>query len=284
MENIDLRLLQIIIFALVGAVVLILIVLAIYVISANRRERARLEQTYEEAIEEAKLAPRPALQVKGQVLGLVREEEGGPLQVEIDKVKYRSMAEVNDPQLKRQIVGAAMELIQFTGVLGAGAAPPAPPAPPAEKPENWREDLRKGSQSELQRIRTQPSQDTTPPPVSKAPEDVEEQFLNLLTEMGQGASSLEKPTLASSLQQRLTPKLPDSSRPRTFVDDIEDILQRRIQMIPALSGRDLHVRPGAGGSVSFVFEGRAYENLDEVPNLTARQLIKDAIQEWDETT
>jgi hypothetical protein len=55
-------------------------------------------------------------------------------------------------------------------------------------------------------------------------------------------------------------------------------------MIPALAGRDLHVRPGSGGAVLFVFEGREYENLDEVPNLTAQQLIKDAIQEWDETT
>ncbi|HFD38954.1 MAG TPA: hypothetical protein ENJ31_03775 [Anaerolineae bacterium] len=282
MENLDLRLLQFLIFALIGAVVLILIILAIYVIIANRRERERLEKTYEEAIEEAKLAPRPALQVKGQVLALVREEEGAPIQVEIAGDKYKNMAEVRDPNLKRQIIGAAMELIQFTGVLTAGAE--SPPPPPA-RADTWREDMRRDSQSQLQRIQAQPAPGSSPTPSAPpAPQDVEEQFLSLLSEMGQTPSSPEKPTLVKSLQRRLTPKLPDSSRPRTFVDDIEDILQRRILMVPVMIGRDLHVRPGSDGSVRFVFEGREYENLDDVPNLTARQLIKDAIQEWDETT
>lgn len=280
MENLDMRLLQFLIFALIGAVVLILVILTVYVITANRRERERLEKTYEEAIEEAKLAPRPALQVKGQVLALVREEEGAPIQVEIDNVRYENMAEVQDPNLKRQIIGAAMELIQFTGVLAAGAN--VPPSLPS-RPDTWREDLRRDSQGELQRIQTQPAPSSSPPPLPAAPQDMEEQFLSLLSQMGQTPSA-EKPTLTKSLQQRLTPKLPDSGRPRTFVDDIEDILQRRIQMVPAMVGRDLHVRPGSDGSVHFVFERREYEHLDDVPNLTARQLIKDAIQEWDDTT
>jgi hypothetical protein len=34
--------------------------------------------------------------------------------------------------------------------------------------------------------------------------------------------------------------------------------------------------------VRFVFEGREYEELDDVPNMTAQQLIRDAIQEWEE--
>jgi hypothetical protein len=68
------------------------------------------------------------------------------------------------------------------------------------------------------------------------------------------------------------------------VDDIDDIVQRRIPLIPALIGRDLHVRLGPGDSVRFVFDGRAYDSLDNVPNMTARQLIKDAIQEWEETS
>ena len=67
-------------------------------------------------------------------------------------------------------------------------------------------------------------------------------------------------------------------------DRPEDIIQRRVQLIPALVGRDLHVRLDAGGSVRFAFQGQEYENLDELPNMTARQLIRDAIQEWEETT
>jgi hypothetical protein len=47
-------------------------------------------------------------------------------------------------------------------------------------------------------------------------------------------------------------------------------------------GRGLHVRPGSGGEVLFTFEGQEYKKLDDIPNLTARQVIKEAIQEWDE--
>jgi hypothetical protein len=80
----------------------------------------------------------------------------------------------------------------------------------------------------------------------------------------------------------MAPKLPGPEHPRTFVEDIDDILQRRVQLIPALIGRDLQVRLGPGDSVRFVFEGREYEDLDDVPNMTAQQLIRDAIQEWEE--
>jgi hypothetical protein len=66
------------------------------------------------------------------------------------------------------------------------------------------------------------------------------------------------------------------------VDEIEEIVQRRIHTMPALHGRDLHVRLGAGGSVRFAFEGVEYERLEEIPNMTAQQLVQDAIAEWDE--
>jgi hypothetical protein len=55
-------------------------------------------------------------------------------------------------------------------------------------------------------------------------------------------------------------------------------------LVPALVGRGMHVQSGPSGQVIFVFEGQEYENLEDVPNLTARQLIQDAIREWDETT
>jgi hypothetical protein len=72
--------------------------------------------------------------------------------------------------------------------------------------------------------------------------------------------------------------------PRSFVEDIEAIVQRRIQLIPALAQKQLHVEPGPGGEVRFIFEGREYQRLDDIPNLTARDVVRDSIQEWDETT
>jgi hypothetical protein len=140
------------------------------------------------------------------------------------------------------------------------------------------------SRDELEQIHAATGGAEAPTPTPPAPEKVEEQFLSLLAEMGQGPSSPEKPSLLSSIQQRLVPKPQPPDRTRTFVDDIEDIIQRRVRLIPALAGRDLHVRLDAAGLVRFAFQGREYESLDDLPNMTARQLIRDAIQEWEETT
>ena len=271
MEALDLQQLEWLFFALLGLVALILAVLIGYVIIANRRQRDRLAAAYEAD----KLAPRPALQVTGQILSLVRSKVGGPLEVEISGKTYASLADMEDPQLRRQVVGIALELIQFTGVLQQAMTPEL-----QGEPGSWREDLRESSQEELERIHASASGSGSEPAV--APGEVEKEFLSLLTEMGQPAAKAEKPSVAHALRQRRLPKLPKEEDPVSFVDEIEAIVQRKIHTTPALRARDLHVRLGARGSVCFVFEGVEYESLEDMPNLTAQQLVRDAITEWDE--
>lgn len=273
MENLDLQQLKGLFFVLVGLIFLLMVALIVYGVVANRRRRTRLFRAHEAD----KLAPSPARRVVGQILSLVRDEAGGALQIEVGGVRYRRLTDIEDPQVRRQVVGAVWELIQFTGVLGQDAVAPAP----MEGTQSWREDLRKGSKSALERIRATPdaAAEAVSPPT---PEEVEERFLRLLSEMGQAPPALEKPSIVAAVKQRMAPKQVEPERARTFVDDIDDIVQRRVQLVPALLGRDLHVRLGPGDSVCFAFEGREYEGLDQVPNMTARQLIKDAIQEWEE--
>ncbi|MBN1659734.1 MAG: hypothetical protein JXA93_15110 [Anaerolineae bacterium] len=273
MEGLDPRLLELILYLLIGLVILTLIGLALYVVLANRRQRAKLTEAYEEE----RLAPRPTLQLTGQILSLVREQPGGPLLVEVAGHRYRRMTEIQDPQSRRQIVQAATELVHFTGALGRQES--GKPAP-LEKTYRWREDLREESRSELRRGSS--GLDQPPAPVLPR-EDLEAQFLSSLSEMG-AFSPPEKATLVSSIQHRLSPKGMDSETSRTFVDEIEVIVQRKIQLIPALARRDIHVRQTAGGMVRFVFEGHEYESLDDIPNMTVREVIKEAIREWDETT
>ncbi len=272
MGQLDLQQLERLLFVLVGLVAVIVIALIAYLILAGRRVRA---QSASRGLDGESVI-RPSLQVVGQLLSLVRDQAGGPLQVEIDGIRYGSIADVQDPQVKRQIVAAVMELIRFTGVLGQDAIAPAP----LGKTETWREDLRQGSQAELERAHAPAVGEATRPP---APSEVEEQFLNILAELGQTPPKPERPGVVSAVRQRLAPKSVEPEQPRTFVDEIEDIVQRRIQLIPALVGRGLHVRSGPAGKVLFLFEGQEYEGVDDVPNLTARQLIMDAIREWDET-
>lgn len=276
MENLDLQQLEVLFFALIGLIFLIIVGLVIYVVVANRRQQDKIAQAHEVET----LAPRPALRVIGQILSLIRSEAGASVEVEVDGVRYRRLADVEDPQVRRLIVGAAVELIQFTGVLGQESVE----ALSDDGTFSWREDLRAGSVAELEQIRAAPTSQGFQPPSPPAAEEIEEQFLNLLTEMGQTSPPLEKPSIVGALRQRAIPKQTEAESPHMFVDDIDAIIQRRIQLIPALSGRDLHIRLCSADSVRFVFEGREYDDLDQLPNMTARQLIEDAIREWEETT
>ena len=273
MQALDLQQLEGLFYGLLAAILIILALLIGYVIVANRRQRDRMLAAYEAD----KLAPRPVLTVTGQILSLARSDAGGALEVEIDGARYASLAEIEDPQVRRQVVGAALELVQFTGVLGQAAIAPAP----MDATASWREDLRQSSQAELERIHSGAS-GRSEPDVVQAPEEVEEQFLSLLAELGQAPPPPEKPSIAGALRKRRLPRSAEEAGSPTFVSEIEEIVQRRIRLTPVLAGRSLHVRSGDGGTVRFAFEGAEYESLDELPNLTARQLVRDAIAEWDE--
>ena len=275
MEALDLQQLEWLLYGLLGAIGLIVAFLVGYVVLANRRQQKKMTAAYEAE----RLAPLPARRVSGQILSLVRSEAGGALGVEIGGDVYASLAEIEDPQLRRQVVGLALELVQFTGALGEIAAAPAPA--PLDATGSWREDLRESSRTELDRIHTSASGGGNGQRSSQAPDKVEAQFLDLLADLGQ-TQAPEKPSVVGALRRRRLPKKVEEEGSPGFVDEIEAIVQRRLRTEPALAGRNLHVRLGDGGLVRFVFEGAEYESLDEIPNLTAQQLVQDAIAEWDE--
>ncbi len=271
MIELDLQQLRVLFLALLILMLVTLAILVVYLVLAGRRVRRSMwRDQAQEGFDtgEGRASSPPVGQARGQVVLLLREEPGRALQVEVGGARYRRLTEIEDPHLKRQVVEAAMDLVRFTGALGADPIAPAP----VDKTYSWREDLR-------EELRAQGRQT----PLRPASEDVEAQFLNLLSEMGP-APAAEKPTLAAAVKQRWSSKPTRQEESHSVVDEIEAIVQRRLLLIPALTGRDLHVRRSPEGTVLFLFEGHDYERLDDVPNMTAQQLVKDAIKEWDETT
>jgi hypothetical protein len=265
MEGLDVQHLDTLLFVVIGLIFVTLAALIAYVVVASWRRKAEMSRASRS--DEA-----------GPVLALVRESSWAPLEVEIGGKRYRSFAEIEDPQIKRQLVQSAAELLRFTGAVGADVAAPAP----LDKTYSWREDLRESSKGELDRIGDPDTVEEMPR--ETAPQEVEQRFLSLLEDLGRSHAQPPKPTLASSYQHAMRPKLSELDRTPSFVDDIEDIIQRRIQLIPPLQGRGLHIQTGPGGLVRFAFEGQEYESLADLPNLTAQELIRDAIQEWEQTT
>lgn len=271
MGNIALEQLQTLLIVLVVLIFVVLAGLILYIVLSSRQKTRRRRVEYGGTMS----ASSPALAPTGRhPITLTRNASG--LQVDISGVTYRTLTEIKDPEFRRQVILAAMDLVRFTGVLDQAAASPAP----MDRTYRWREDVRQESQGELAQIQTSVSETPVARPVNR--DNIEQEFLDLLSQMGQTPPA-EKPSLMGALERTRRPKLPEE-RPRSFVDDIEDIIQRRIRLIPAFHERELHVRADPGGAVRFDFDGTEYRDLDDIPNMTARQLIADAIKEWEETT
>ncbi len=67
----------------------------------------------------------------------------------------------------------------------------------------------------------------------------------------------------------------------TIADQIEELLQKRLQAEPSLAGRSIHVLAAPDGSAMIEVDGRFYAGVDEVPDAAIRAFIRHVIQEWE---
>ena len=280
MQAIKLGQLELLMFLFVGLTLLVLLGLVIYITTAQRRKREAASRPKSQPTQEkatpSEIDPNPSFTDIHPALSLFRDPEGGSIRVEIDGGVYSTMADVADPDLKRKIVGLALELIQFVGVLKA--QPPS--LAPMDKTATWREDLRAGSQAAKAQAQSALAVD----PKSTSPgaaSELEERFLAYLAEMGQSPQSVQKPSMIRSIQQSLQPKPKLSEGAHGFVQDIEEIVQGQLRATPTLLPGGLHVQTGLDKRVAFVFEGQEYASVDEIPNRTAQEVIRHAIREWE---
>lgn len=79
--------------------------------------------------------------------------------------------------------------------------------------------------------------------------------------------------------QRPAEKLP-SALP-TIADQIEELLQKRLQGEPTLAGRSIHMLAAPDGSAMVEVDGHFYAGVDEVPDAAIRTFIRHTIQEWE---
>lgn len=284
MQAIKLGQLELLMFLFIGLTLLVLLGLAIYISTAQRRKRQAALQPRPQPAQATKPdteTPLPSSYTRVQPsLSLFHDPEGGGIRVEIDGVVYSTMADVADPDLKRKIVGLAMELIQFVGVLKAQQ----PSLVSMDKTQTWREDLRSGSQAakaQAESTRIAPAQASPEPRVAP---DVEERFLTELAGGGQGQPAVQKPSMMRSIQRSLRPKPIPSEGTQGFVEDIEEIVQERVRETAGLFPGGLHVQTGLDKRVVFVFDGQEYASVDEIPSQLAQDVIRTAIREWEART
>ena len=98
------------------------------------------------------------------------------------------------------------------------------------------------------------------------------------------ATSVEEapPTEEDFLEElAVVDRPPEKPTLRSFVDQIDDVLQLKLREAHISVEGGVHVKEGPGGDLEFIVGYRVYESLDQVPDADVRNLIRAAVQEWD---
>jgi len=219
-----------------------------------------------------------------EVLRLLRDRDTGALIVEVKGEKYRALREIKDERIGRQVLQAAANLVHFTGVIQAhdrartsqpsslsAAEPTATDSPPA--------------------LSTVALEEAPPVPRTPAPPSVEREFLQSLV---QQRLPKEEETRKASLSpieffrrsfsaRRRARVQGDIPSPLSFVEEIEEILQRFLRTYPSFIGKEVHVGTAQGGGIRIQVENEFYDAPDDIPDPEIRGILKAAIQEWEKS-
>lgn len=105
-----------------------------------------------------------------------------------------------------------------------------------------------------------------------------------------GAVSDPDPIAASSRSVSRPPAKPSANVPGnpkfpapkdSILDQIENVLQRKLLRNPALSERHIHIGAEPDGSLLIEVDQAVYRSADEVPDEAVRAVIQAAIQDWE---
>lgn len=196
--------------------------------------------------EEGEMSPPPEIVLR-------RRGWAGRMEVVIGGRAYRRMKDVDDPATRRALMLAAGDLVAFVEPAAVQTAAPKPVPPP--------------------------SADATPSTgkhYAPARELAQQAFLAQL----EAANLVVPPSsgwlaaLGRGLGSRIT-----TGSSGSFVDDIENIIQRRCRE----QGIDMpvHLRTDGQGIVRVEVDGVLYDSPGDIPEIAIRELIRAAVGEWE---
>jgi len=195
------------------------------------------------------VAPPPEILVR-------RKAWAGRMEVVINGRAYRRMKDIEDAAVRRAVMLAVGDLVTFAGEAAGLAAKPPVNEPPAFP-------------------------DGGPTSVGKQyapPKELAEHAL--LAQMEQAQLNTQPPEgWLGALARGLGARYPGGRGSRGFVDEIEEILQRRRKEkgIP----QEVHVRTDGQGIVRLEVDKVLYDSPGDIPNLAVKELVRAAVGEWE---
>jgi hypothetical protein len=210
-----------------------------------------------------------------EIMRVLRDEDTGAIIVEVEGNRYRRLTDIRDGRIGNQVLEAIADLIKFTGgivrgqwatksVLTSAPTGERPPQPRAVEPAS------------------PPQAVAMEPPGS----DEEEAFLRRLREgelqFGKTSAREARPGIMGFFRRQESQVAAEGTGTGgTFIDEIEEILQRMISTAPTPLGKEVHVRTGPDGGLQIQVGGQYFSSSDEVPDPAVRDLIKAAVKEWE---
>lgn len=194
-----------------------------------------------------------------EVMRVLRTPPMGSLVVIADGRRLKLLASVKDETVRRRILAAIGELIDFAGGYDAlvreGLAPPltttaaASSAPAGEAVE----ELTSEQDAFLNRLERELRQSTLP----------------------ETGSLTADPTIISvDMNETATPGV-------NLVADIDQILQRHVAESKALAHRSIHLRQTPGELLQIVVDGSVYKHPNDIEDARVRDVLKRALKEWE---
>jgi hypothetical protein len=194
-----------------------------------------------------------------EVFRVLRVGSLGELVVEVEGRRYRKITQIRDGTTGRRVLLAIQELDDFVGPHGQKPLP------------------------ELHRLPPTSIAAAAPAPVS----DPDLAFLGTLdSSISEGASTEQRVDLVGYWRKGLGSALrrgpaEQSAGPKSFIDEIEEMLQMRLVSRPDLAARGIHFRSTAVGELRIEVDNRLYERIDAIPEPAIIVLLKETIQAWE---
>lgn len=211
---------------------------------------ARLESV------ESSLAQKPF-----EVFRVVRMGPVGKLLVEVGGQRYSNIVEIQDGAVGRRVLLAVQELGEFVGPHGAWMLSAMhQQAELAEHGAEAEAALTVEQQEFLARLEATPSGGA-----------IEERAAGVVEFLQQKPSpSAQEAGAASELEVK------------SFVDELEELLQVRMTGRPEMSGRSVHFRSTRAGELRIEVDGREYEAVEDIPDSEIVAELRATISDWEQ--
>lgn len=192
-----------------------------------------------------------------EVMRVLRVGALGELVIEVKGERYRKLVEIRDGAVGRRVLLAIQELNEFAG---SHAQRPLP---------------------EMQRIASSGAQGAEPTAAqqaflaqlqeSKVDEEPEPPKAGLVDYWRRGLSRSRRQEAAKAAEQE----------PKSFIDELEEMLQLRLAGRAEMDSRSVHFQSTPTGELRIEVDGGHYESIDDVPYPDVKSLLKATIRAWE---